>query len=251
MFKRIGLALFLAMSFSVSLHGQEVFGIVRDANSRLPIANAQVITANRTVLTDTKGRFTLINMRIGTAVAVRIMGYQTVELKINHLKDSILVYLRQGALQLDQVEVRTKRNYKLDSLALRKEYANAFVYKGPNVLDMFIEKDINYDSPFGFSNPRSTASIASLNVLQILNLFGKKQTQTTRLSRTLIRDEELNYIDYAFSKEKVSSITGLNGEALLKFMNLYRPNIMSLKRMTGYELTLYIKKSYEEFSKIK
>ena len=101
-----------------------------------------------------------------------------------------------------------------------------------------------------FTNPRSTASLVSLNVLQLFNLFGKKQAQTSRLKQTLVRDEELNYVDHVFSKEKVKSLTGLEGEQLIKFMNLYRPDLLSLKKMTGYKLTIYIKKSYEEFIKL-
>ncbi len=251
MFKCLKLILILMMCGSISLFSQELKGVVKDVNSRLPIANAQVITSKATTLTNSEGKFVLKDVKLGVILVVRIMGYETIELTINKLSDTLRIYLRQNAIALKEIEIKTKRNFKLDSLAIRKEYANAFVYKGPSISDMFIERDINYDSPFGFTNPRSTASLASINVLQVLSLFGKKQAQTSRLKQTLVRDEELNYIDHVFSKEKVKSLTGLEGEQLIKFMNIYRPSILSLKKMTGYELTIYIKKSYEEFVKIK
>ncbi len=251
MLKCLKLIFIVMMGGSISLFAQEVNGVVKDLNSRRPISNAQIITSKATVLTNSEGKFVLRDVKQGAALAVRIMGYETIELTIAKLSDTLRIYLRQDAIALKEIEVRTKRNFKLDSLTIRKEYANTFAYKGPSISDMFIERDINYDSPFGFSNPRSTASLFSLNVLQVFSLFGKKQAQTSRLKQTLIRDEELNYMDYVFSKDKVKSLTGLEGEQLLKFMNLYRPDILSLKKMTGYELTIYIKKSYEEFVKIK
>ena len=218
MFKCLKFIFILIGSLPISSFAQEVKGVVKDLNSRLPIADVKIITAKETTLTNNEGKFTL------------------------------QIYLKQNAIVLMEVEVKTKRNHKFDSLAIRKEYANAFTYKGPNISDMFIEKDINYDSPFGFTNPRSTASIVSLSVLQIINLFSKKQVQTTRLKQTLLRDEELYYMDYVFSKDKIKSLTGLGGEQLLTFMNRYRPSALTLKKMTGYELTIYIKKSYQEFA---
>lgn len=243
--------IFMMMIGTISLSAQDLKGIVKDVNSRLPIANAQIITKNATIKTNNEGVFVLKGASMGTRIAVRIMGYETVEVVLNKLMDTLQIYLKQDAILLKEVEIRKSRNFKLDSLAIRKEYANAFAYKGPSISDMFIERDINYDSPFGFTNPRSTASLVSLNVLQVLKGFGKKQAQTTRLKQTLIRDEELNYIDHVFSKDKIKSLTGLEGEELLQFMNSYRPSILQLKKMTGYELTLYVKKSYEEFVKLK
>ncbi len=234
-----------------SLFAQEVNGVVKDVSSRAPIANAKVITSKSSIFTNGEGIFKLRDVKVGTALAIRIMGYETIELTINGLSDTLRIYLRQSSITLNEVLVKTKRNYKLDSLDLRKQYASSFVYKGPSFSDMFIGRDPDYDSPFAFTNPKSTASLVSLNLLQVASLFGKKKVQNTRLKQTLIRDEQLNYVDEIFSKEKIKSITGLEGEALIKFMDFYRPSILNLKKMTGYQLTLYIKKSFEEFSKAK
>ncbi len=251
MFKPLNLIFFLILCWPISLFAQDLKGVVKDVMSRLPIANAQIITSKTTILTNNEGKFALKDVKLGARMAVRIMGYETIELTINKLSDTLHIYLRQNAIALKEIEINTKRNFKFDSLAIRKEYANAFVYKGPGFSDMFITRDPAYNSPFGFSNPKSTASLVSLNVLQVFNLLGKKKNQTTRLKETLLHDEELNYVDHVFSKDKVKLITGLDGDQLIKFMNLYRPSVLSLKKMTGYELTIYIKKSYEEFIKVK
>jgi hypothetical protein len=250
MFRLIKLVFLLVFSGSLSVFSQNVKGVVKDATSRLPISNVQIITLKATVLTNSKGEFILSSMKLGDPIAVRIMGYETVELKLKNITDTMWVYLKQAAIVLNEVQIYTNRNYKLDSLKLRKEYAGAFVYKGPNFSDMFIEKAWRKDEYIpSFTNPRSTASMVSLNLLHVASLFGKKKVQNTRLKETLLRDEELNYVDHVFSNDKVESITGLNGEQLIKFMDIYRPTVLSLKKMTGYELTVYIKKSYEEFMK--
>jgi len=233
----------------ISIFAQDLKGVVKDLKSKLPIADAQVITQKATFLTNNEGKFTLSNVKIGESIAVRIMGYETVEIVINNLKDSLYINLMQTSISLNEIEIKTSRNYKFDSLAIRKEYAKAFAYKAPSVMDMFIEKDSKNSYVPSFINPRSTASIISLNLVQVAKMFGKKKIQSTKLKQTLIRDEQLNYVDEVFSKRKVKLLTGLEGEALVAFMNLYRPSLPELKKMTGYEITIYIKKSYKEYQK--
>jgi len=251
MFSAVKFIFVLLIGCSTSIFAQDLKGVVRDLNSQLPIANAKIIMAKATILTNDNGQFVVASFKPGDFIAIRIFGYETIELKVNKLTDTLRIYLKQDPIALQEVMIKGKRNYKLDSLTLRSEYASAFAYKGPSISDMFIGRDPNYDSPFAFTNPKSTASLVSLNLLQVASLFGKKKVQKSRLKQTLIRDEQLNYSDEVFSKDKVKSITGLEDEALLKFMNHYRPGTPTLKKMTAYELTIYIKKSYQEFLKAK
>jgi hypothetical protein len=251
MFTSIKLIFALLIGYSAAVYAQDLKGVVKDVNSRLPIANAKIITSKVTILTNSEGKFTVGNFKPGDFIAIRIMGYVTTEVTVDKLGDTLRIYLKQDPIALQEILIKGKRNYKLDSLNLRKEYASAFAYKGPSFTDMFIEKGgRKNDYVPSFTNPRSTASLVSLNLFQVASLFGKKKVQNTRLKQTLIRAEQLNYVDEVFSKDKVQSLTGLKEEeALIKFMNLYRPSIVTLKKMTSYELTVYIKKCYEEFLK--
>ncbi len=253
MFNRARLTfILLTLCFSSSVSAQIVRGMVQDMQQRKPIANAQIITAKVTIISNGKGEFILSNVKIGEPIAVRIMGYETAELLLKSLTDTLKIYLKQSAITLNEVQIKTSRNFKFDSLSIRKEYAKAFAYTGPSISDLFIEKVWKKDEYIpSFTNTRSTASLVSLNLLQVASLFGKKKSQQTKLKKTLIRDEELNYVDHVFSKDDVKSITGLEGEALIKFMNQYRPSISVLRKMTGYEISFYIKKSYREFVKAK
>ncbi|MFA6277038.1 MAG: carboxypeptidase-like regulatory domain-containing protein [Pedobacter sp.] len=237
--------------FSNQLFAQNVNGYVLDSTTKLPIQHVQVITKNTTAFTNVAGKFSIGALKNGEKVSFRSMGYETYELTINSStpKDTLRISLKSTTISLKEVTIRAARNYKLDSLNLRKEYAAVFNYKAPSFSDIFIQKSPSYKSPFSNINPSSTASIVSVNFLQVLSLLGKNKTPTSKLKQTLLKDEEQNYVDYVFSKEKIESITHLQGDSLQNFMQRYRPTIQEAKRQNEYEIILYIKKRYAEFVK--
>lgn len=241
--------LFLIVLMANQSFAQTLNGVVLDAFTKKPISNAQVITPTSLSLTNNVGKFKLTNIKAGDKFAVRIMGYETGEFIINSNIDSLNIFLKQSILQLNEVMVKTKRNYKNDSLRLRQEFASVFAYKPPDFTDMFIKIDPSYRSPFVNINPNSTASIIKFNVLSAFSFFGKKRNTTSKLKSTLLKVEEENYVDHLFSKEQVADLTKLKGDSLVSFMNKYRPSMITLKKMTGYELLQYIKTSYTEFIK--
>ena len=60
-------------------------------------------------------------------------------------------------------------------------------------------------------------------------------------------DEENTYVDRTFSKQRITELTNLKGDSLLNFMDDYRPTISQAKKMTDYDMVIYIKKSYADF----
>lgn len=237
--------------FSTNLFAQNVNGYVIDSVTRLPIGNAQVNTKNSTVLTNEDGKFNLSNIIVGDRISIRLIGYEPVELIIKRemLNGFINIKLQSKSIVLREVKIRTNRNYKKDSLELRKEYAYVFNYQKTKITDAFIKVDPNYKSPHANINPNSTASILKLNVLQIVGLLGKSKTPISKLKQTLLRDEEENYVDHIFSKTKIEASTPLKGDSLQKFIQRYRPTYLDAKRMNDYQVILFIKKSYAEFIK--
>lgn len=153
------------------------------------------------------------------------------------------------SILLDEVTITGLRNYKADSMRLRKEFSSAFNYKPPSFKDIFIARNqhSNVPAPY-YKAAGSTASIVSVDVLSIFGLLGKNKAPKSKLQRTLLAKENADYIDQIFSMEKVSELTGLQHDSLQIFMQKYRPSIMDAKKMTAYELLLYIKKSYQEYS---
>jgi len=247
--------IFILFAFLLCYHqlsAQNLKGFVKDASTRLPIQNAQIITAKTTIWSDKAGEFNLVNVGVGEKIVVRVFGYEILESIVSSkmLSESAHFYLQQSTFALKEVEIQTKRNYKTDSLRLRKEYAAVFAYKTPDFTDMFVKVDPNYRSPFANVNPNSTASILKFNALSAFSLFGKKNKSKSKFKSILEKGEEANYVNHLFSKEKVQEFTPLKGEDLEKFMNKYRPSILELKKMTGYELVQYIKKSYAAYAQL-
>lgn len=89
----------------------------------------------------------------------------------------------------------------------------------------------------------------SINVLSLLSIIGRNKTPISKLQKSLIKDEESEYVNHVFTKEKVRDLTTLKGDSLQIFMDAYRPSIQKLKNMTEYDLMLYVKKSFNEFIK--
>lgn len=231
------------------LFAQRLNGVVKDKFTNLPIQNVSIKTAQSVSFTSISGKFSLPKPPIGDTIKFSCIGYEPhylVTYKINN--DTIVVYLEQYSILLKSATVTAKNGYKMDSLKRRKEFAAVFAYKAPALKDIFISKSAYSNTPNNYiSAPNSTASIVSINVLSVIGLLNKNKAPVSKLQKTLLKEEEDSYIDHQFSKRKVSTITSLKNDSLTEFMNRYRPSASALKKMTDYDLILYIKKYYQEF----
>lgn len=147
---------------------------------------------------------------------------------------------------LKPVNIRGRRDYKLDSISRRREYARVFAYEDPSFKDLFITKTPtkNYQyQPF----QSSTSSIVGVDVLSAISFLTKKKNPISKLQKKLLQEENEKYVAQAFSEERVRSLTSLQGDSLQTFIDRYRPSAGLITQMNDYELLLYIKKSYKEF----
>ena len=231
-------------------NAQNLTGVVKDATTHLPIGNVQVYSLKSSTSTDENGRFKIENLMKGSNLSFRIMGYETVELVFGGSVTDTIIYLNVNPIYLKEIKVQTNRNYKRDSINLRRDYAKVFNSKQTKIGDLFIKKSAGERSINSHLNPNSTSSLVSVNLLKVASLLSRKRDPLQKFKSTLLRDEEDRYIDHIFSKEKVGQLTELKGDSLTIFINKYRPNAQTLKKMTPYELTMYIKEC-EELEKIK
>ena len=149
-------------------------------------------------------------------------------------------------MMLDEVHIKGMKHYNADSLNRRKEYASIFAYNGLSFNDMFVKKSPEKPREYSaFQN--STASIASINVLQVLTLLTKNRSSTSKLKKALLKKEESRFLDQRFSKSKIMALTSMKGDSLENFMYKYRPSAAAAKMMNEYEMLMYIKKSYAAF----
>lgn len=225
-------------------------GKVLDSVTARPIAFATISSSSTNTLTQSNGEFSLRNPHIGDSIKVSCIGYKTTIFVINlrHLSDSIVISLQRTSIVLNPVTIIARHNYKTDSLRLRQEYASIFNHKAPGFKDVFISKTSSPFTPGSiYRSNNSSSQIVSINLLSILALTGKNKTPVSKLQKALLRDEEATFTDRIFSAKQVTSVTKLTGDSLQKFMETFRPSLLQLKKMSAYDLMIYIKNSYNEF----
>ena len=234
------------------LYAQRLNGIITDRNTLLPIAHVTISTPHQTLFTSALGQFTLSDLHKGDTIKVSCIGYKSHFLVFSQpVSDTIRIYLEQTVTSLKSVVIIGKRCANADSIRLRKEFAPVFNYNGTTIKDAFITH-----SPYDaykyndfITSPHNMTTLLSVNLLQVMDWLGKNKAPTTKLQRVLLKDEQINYVDQVFSRQKVVELTHLRGDSLQNFMDKYRPSAATVRSMNDYEVMIYIKKSYTEFVK--
>ena len=229
------------------VYAQQMHIQVLNNLTRLPVFNAEVIIGTQAFTTGINGEFNLENYH-SEKIVVRKLGYENQELNLTgKQKDILKVLLKPIPINLNDVNIRAKRNYKLDSLNLRKEYASIFAYQAPRLKDILVKKGYRKSiDPNLVSN--STSSIFSLDLLMIARLLSKQKSSISKLQKVQLKDEELNYVNHHFAADKITEITKLEGDSLQVFIEKYRPSSQAIRKMNDYEILMYIKKSYQDFT---
>ena len=233
------------------LFAQRLNGVVKDEFTNLPIQNVNIKTSSFATFTSITGKFSLLNAHIGDTIKCTYIGYKSYYLVLNKINtDTIYICLEQNSIFLKDVTINGINSYKMDSIKRRKEFASVFAHDSPALKDIFINKSAYTYTPYSYNTSlNNTTSIVSINILSVIGLLNKNNAPVSKLQKVLLKDEESSYIDHVFSKARVSKATSLTGDSLSEFMDRYRLSIKELKKMTDYDLMLYIRKNYKEFIK--
>jgi hypothetical protein len=130
-----------------------------------------------------------------------------------------------------------QRNYHLDSLTNREEYAKVFNYKKPGL---------------GIVRPNTQNAAVGVDLDQLVDVFNfKKNKRMANFRDRLMEEEKEKFVDHRFSRALVIRLTQLKGAELDTFMVRYRPDLVLVESATDYELQSYIKQCYERFMKWK
>jgi hypothetical protein len=135
------------------------------------------------------------------------------------------------------LRVRIKDKYKL----LKGVTIFANTYRRDS-----IENRISYSKIFNLENPtiRSNyepGAAAGLDLDQLIGIFQfKKNKQNLAFQRRLVDEEQDRYVNYRFSSNVINRITGLSGDTLTKYKNLYRPSYLFVISSTLPEFYQYI-----------
>jgi hypothetical protein len=212
-----------------------VSGTVYDITARRPIeAVAVMSTSGKGTITDSLGRYH-IDVKNTDSIWFSLIGKTTMKYAVDTISNPFAfdVMIHLHIAQLPEVKVRNK-NYKLDSIQNRKDYAHIFNFRKPS---LSLIKSPTYNTTPGVT--------VGIDLIEFINMFRfKRNRQILALQKRLERQEKEKYIDYRFKKILVIKLTGLKQPALDSFMIAYRPNYSFLLSLNDLELGYYIQQCH-------
>lgn len=126
------------------------------------------------------------------------------------------------------------KNYRLDSLRNRQDYAKIFNYQKPTLKTVTPQ----YGAAVGF------------DLDEIINMFRVKRNRSmASFQRRLVMEEQDKYVDFRFNKALVRRLTLLDGAELDSFMRVFKPSYTFTKLAGDYEFRLYIKQALYRFKR--
>lgn len=237
------ITLILLVSVSVAGFGQvqiQIKGKVFDMTQQVPLNSVSVLsTGGVGTVTDTLGRYT-IYVNENDSIWFSYLGKGTPKYPVKTIPNQMNfeVSLHVNVTELKPIMVKP-RNYHLDSIANREEYAKAFNFKKPGL---------------GIVSPASgtTGAAVGVDLDQLIDVFQfKKNRRMAAFRDRLIEEEKEKYIEHRFSRALVIRLTQLHGIELDTFMVRYKPDLIFVETATDYEFQSYIKLCFEKYKKLK
>jgi len=216
-----------------SLYAQSVTisGTVYDISARRPLEAVAVLSSSgKGTLSDSAGHYSLVVKRTDS-IWFSLLNKSTMKFAVDTIGtlSSFDVSLHVQADLLPEVKVRN-RDYHLDSLINRQDYAKYFNYRKPGIR---LSDNMGNYTPGGVT--------VGLDLDELINMFRFKRNRNLEyLQNRLVQQEQDGYIDHRFSKAFVRKITKLQSPELETFMQRYRPTYEFVKQVNDLELGYYV-----------
>ncbi len=211
----------------------KISGTVFDMTRTLVLPGVSVLsTSGIGTSTDSNGNYS-IEVSERDSIWFSYLNKPTPKFAVSNIvnQNAFDISLHVPVTELKEVRV-VPRNYKMDSLQNRLDYAKGFNYKKPGIKLA--------DPPGGFG--------VGLDLDEIIGMFNfARNRRMAAFRQRLIREEEDKAIDHRFTRGLVKKLTGLDDLALDDFMKRYRPSYQFAMTSTDYEFGEYIKLAYDAF----
>ncbi len=225
----------LLANFSANAQTYKIRGYVYDSSRNFPLEAVSVIsTSGGGTITNADGLYQ-IEVTENDSIWFSYLGKPTVKFPVLKIINPFEfdISLQVSVPTLKEVKIRPK-NYKLDSLQNRIDYAKAFNYEKPKLKTVTPQ--------FGVG--------AGFDVNEIINMFRFRRNRSmASFQQRLLLEEETKFVDHRFNKALVRRLTMLTGAELDSFMLLYRPSYIFTMLAGEYEFQYYIKQSLYHFRK--
>lgn len=219
-----------------SIAQQKLHGTVSDYFSKRPLDAVTVqTTSGLHTITDSLGKFS-IPISPKDSVWFSYLAKNTVKYPIDTIKNlsNFEIALYVDAAWLPAVKVQTK-NYTLDSIQNRQEYAKVFNFRKPTI-------QLTHASPNTYTPGAVTVG---MDLDAFINMFRfRRNRQLLTMQNRLLEQEQEKYVNHRYSKYFVSKITGLKGNELDSFIQLSKPSYELMQVMNDLELGYYIEQIY-------
>lgn len=217
---------FLSFLFPFWVLAQQrlVQGAILDYGDGKRIAGAivQNLNSKEIIQSNTMGVFS-INAQEGDSLRVTKSDYNEGVTVVHGAAD--IIFRLQPSFQLREVNVYGQS--KKDQL---DDVMNDFRKKG------------NYFN----GKPPVLAYVAS-PISALYGLFGKTPKNARRFQNYMNAELEQSVIDRKFTVATVQTSTGLSGEDLTNFMDIYRPSFHQAEHWNDYDIQAYVKKCFAQF----
>lgn len=204
-------------------------GIVFDKNTQQRVSQVYVYnTANDDGgYNNTRGEFA-IRASPGDILIAAAKGYYPDTLVMSD-KKVVTFHMERSTIWLDEVSVIARRSPEERLEANKREYSRAYSRGDPGSI---------------FSAGPSGAGVSIDALYKLISREGKN---ARRLQEIIEQDYRESVIDYRFTPEFVSGLTGLRGETLVDFMRQYRPSYYFILSANDYNLAFYIRSSLAQY----
>ena len=209
-------------------------GTVYDSTKTYPVISVSVLSSSgKGTVTDIYGHYE-IDVTETDSVWFSYLNKPTIKYAVRKIVDAsrfdIAIHINVPVLK----EVIVKpRNYKMDSIQNRIDYAKAFDWEKPKL-------KANMSS--------GTGGAIGFDLDEIIRMFQFRKNKSNAAFRDrLLVEEREKFIDHRFNKALVLRLTGLIGDARDSFMLRCRPSYEFCLYAGDYDFQFYIKKCYEVY----
>jgi hypothetical protein len=211
-----------------------VSGTVFDISKGYVLPGVSVMTTSGNgTATDSLGRYSIVAQE-SDSIIFSFLNRPTTKFPVRAIPNIFQfdISLHVPVSELPAVKV-VPRNYRMDSLQNRRDYAKVFDFQKP-----------------GIGVTTSPSGVAGLDLTEFINMFRfRYNRRMLAFRKRLEQEEEDKFIDHRFSRSIVRRITGLSGDSLIQFMTLYRPSLEFTQLSTDYDFLEYIKLASTEYRK--
>ena len=228
------LALFTFCTSKILAQEKPVQGIVFDRDSKQRLSRVYIYNTNSSkgFYNNSKGEFSTFASP-GDLLIAALQGFNVDTIRVSS-QNTILFYLKSKSIRLKEVSISdTLKSPKSKLKETQIEYKDA--YSKGDIKDAFTP---------GAGNGTVGAGL-SINVLY--NLLSREGRNARQLQRIIERDYNEAMINYRYSANMVSSVTGLKGETLMDFIQQYRPSYNFVIEANDYDLIEFTKFSYRKY----